>query len=449
MNPALRFYLLSLGCPKNTVESEGMRELLRHAGYESANHPEDADLLIVNTCGFIDRAKEESVTALRELGETKAPGQYLIAAGCMAERYGGEMTRMVPALDGIIGTRRWREIVELAENLLTDHRPGAVQQLPQPGPHHPVAHPVPRHCPGLATAYVKIAEGCDAPCAFCAIPQIKGAFRSKPREAILTEVRELVRQDVKEIILIAQDTTAYGSDWGEIDGLSSLARDIVAAVPMLPWLRLMYTYPLHVTPQLIETMASSPQICHYLDLPLQHAHPDVLRRMNRPHDMHEIRSLIERLRRAMPDIALRTSFIVGYPGETEEEFQSLLEFMRHVEFDRVGIFTYSQEEGTRAAGLPEQVPEGVKQDRYELAMALQQSISLRRNQDFVGRRLEVLIEGAGDAISVGRSYRDAPEVDGMVLVEGELPTNEFATVQITEALEYDLVGRDVTNSRNG
>lgn len=448
MNPNIRFYLLSLGCPKNTVESEGMTELFRRAGYQPTNQPEDADLLIVNTCGFIDRAKEESLTALRELAETKAPGQYLIAAGCMAERYGGEMARMVPSLDGIIGTRRWREIQQLAENLLTDQSPGAVHELPPPKPHHPVIHPVPRYCPGLATAYVKIAEGCNAPCTFCVIPQIKGAFRSKPQEAILTEVRELVHQDVKEIILIAQDITAYGSDWGENDGLSSLARDIVAAVPRLPWLRLMYAYPLHVTPRLIETMASSPQICHYLDLPLQHAHPDVLRRMNRPRDTHEIRSLIERLRVAMPDIALRTSFIVGYPGETEEEFRSLLDFMQQVEFDRVGVFTYSQEEGTRAAGLPEQVPDKVKQERYEVAMALQQSISLGRNQDLVGQQLQVLIEGAGDGISVGRSYRDAPEVDGMVLVQGELPTNEFATVQITEALEYDLVGRGLVTPHN-
>jgi ribosomal protein S12 methylthiotransferase len=436
----MRFYLLSLGCPKNLVESEGMRALLRQAGYQSADHPEDADILIVNTCGFIDRAKEESVATLRELGATKKPDQYLVAAGCMAERYGGEMRRMVPSLDGIIGTQRWTEIAHLAEDLLTDHRPGALHQLPQPGPSHPVIHPLPRHCPDVATAYVKIAEGCDAPCAFCAIPQIKGAFRSKPKEAILTEVRQLVQQDVREIILIAQDITAYGRDRGERDALPSLICDILTAAPTLPWLRLMYTYPQHVTPRLIETMVSNPQICHYLDLPLQHAHPDVLRRMNRPHHVGQIRSLMARLRQAMPDIALRTSFIVGYPGETEEEFEGLLEFMEQAEFDRVGIFTYSQEEGTKAARLPDQVPDKVKQDRYELAMTLQQSISLRKNETFVGQELEVLIEGVGDGISVGRSYRDAPEVDGMVLVEGELPVGEFCCVKIRTALEYDLVG---------
>jgi ribosomal protein S12 methylthiotransferase len=433
----MRFYLLSLGCPKNTVDSEGIRELLRQVGYEASDRPEDADILIVNTCGFIDRAREESVASLRELGETKTPDQYLVAAGCMAERYGEEMARMVPFLDGIIGTRRWREIAELVENLLTDHRPGALHHLPKPGPRHPV----PRHCLNVATAYVKIAEGCDAPCAFCAIPQIKGAFRSKPQETILTEVRQLVQQGVKEIILIAQDITAYGRDRGERDALPSLISDILTAVPTLPWLRLMYTYPQHITPRLIETMVSNPQICHYLDLPLQHAHPDVLRRMNRPHHMAQIRSLIRRLRQAMPDVALRTSFIVGYPGETEDEFQSLLEFMQQVEFDRVGIFTYSREEGTRSAELPRQVPQQVKEQRYEQAMALQQGISLGKNEQFIGRELEVLVEGVGDGISVGRSYRDAPEVDGMVLIRGELTTNEFASVLVTEAMEYDLLGR--------
>jgi ribosomal protein S12 methylthiotransferase len=434
------FYLLSLGCPKNTVESEGMRELLLAAGHQIADHPHDADLLIVNTCGFIEAARDESLAALRELATSKLPGQHLVAAGCMSERYGTAMADLVPSLDGIIGTRRWREITTLVDRLLEDQKRSALCRLPQPSPPSSLVHPLPRRCPGLATAYVKIAEGCDAPCAFCAIPQIKGHYRSKAREAILAEIRQLVEQGVMEIILIAQDTTAYGLDLGEEDSLPSLIEHLLAATPNLPWLRIMYTSPQRVSQRLIETMAAHDQVCHYLDLPLQHAHPQVLRRMNRPHSVEQMRSAIASLRQAMPDIALRTSFIVGYPRETEEEFQTLLNFMSEIAFDRVGIFAYSREEGTRAATLPDQVPEAVKQERYERAMLQQQEISLAKNEQFIGRTLEVLIEGTGDGISVGRSYRDAPEVDGTVIVLDELPANEFATVRITEALEYDLMG---------
>ncbi len=436
----MRFYLLSLGCPKNTVESEGMRELLLAAGHQVTDHPHDADLLIVNTCGFIEAARDESVGALRELAEFKSPGQYLVAAGCMSERYGTAMGNLVPSLDGIIGTRRWKEISTLLDALLAEKEEGTLCQIPQPAPKPTLVHPLARRCPGLATAYVKIAEGCDAPCAFCAIPQIKGPFRSKSPDAILAETRELVEQGIKEIILIAQDTTAYGLDRGEKEALPCLLSDIVTSFPELAWLRIMYSYPQRIGQRLVEAMATHHQICHYLDLPLQHAHPQVLRRMNRPHDIGQVRSVIAGLRRAMPDIALRTSFIVGYPGETEEEFQTLLSFMSDIAFDRVGVFVYSREEGTRAATLPDQVPEEIKEERYERAMLQQQEISLATNEQFVGRSLEVLVEGFGDGISVGRSYRDAPEVDGTVIVLDELPVNEFANVQITEALDYDLIG---------
>jgi len=436
----MRFYLLSLGCPKNTVESEGMRELLLAAGHEQAQEPQEADILVVNTCGFIDIAREESLEALQELADSKRCDQYLIAAGCLAERYGPEMSDMAPSLDAIIGTTRWREIATLLDALPGDPDRGVPCQLPQTPPERSLIHPLPRRCPDLGTAYVQISEGCDAPCAFCAIPQIKGPFCSKPRESILTEVHELAEQGVKEIIFIAQDTTSYGIDWGEDDALPSLIDYVLAAVPDLPWLRLMYAYPQHVSPRLIEVITSHTQVVHYLDLPLQHAHPQVLRLMNRPHDVDRVSSIIADLRRAMPDIALRTSFIVGYPGETEREFQTLLDFMGAMSFDRVGIFTYSREKGTQAARLPRQVPDEVKQERYERAMALQQGISLEKNKQFIGQRLEVLIEGTGDGVSVGRSYRDAPEVDGMVIIHEELPVNEFASVRITEALEYDLVG---------
>lgn len=436
----MRFHLVSLGCPKNTVETEGMRELLLTAGHQLARRPQDADVLIVNTCGFIDSAREESLDVLRDLADVKRPDQYLVAAGCMAERYGSAMAEVAPSLDAIIGTRRWREIATLVEALRAGPEGASICQLPRPAPQRSLIHPLARRSAGVATAYVKIAEGCDGPCAFCAIPQIKGPLRSKPGEAILTEVGELVHQGVKEIIFIAQDTTAYGLDLGGQETLPSLITQTLAAVPDLSWLRLMYTYPQRITPQLVETMASHPEVLHYLDLPLQHSDPEVLRRMNRPHDIDRIRSTIADLRQAMPDIALRTSFIVGYPGETEGEFQKLLDFLDEIAFDRVGIFTYSREEGTEASLLPGQVPQEVKHERYQRAMALQQEISLAKNRQFVGRRVQVLVEGTGDDISVGRSYRDAPEVDGMVIIHDELPVNEFALVRITEALEYDLIG---------
>ena len=431
----MRYYLLTLGCPKNAVDSEGMGRLLRQAGHAPVDDPAAAQVLIVNTCGFIDIAKRESLEALRELAEAKRPGQFLVAAGCLSQRYGWKLTRQIPQLDGIIGTRRWTEIVELVERLARGERAVMVGDPPV----RPLDS-LPRFAAQGASAYLKIADGCSAPCAFCAIPLIKGPARSRPAEAIVEDARQLVAQGVKEIILIAQDTTAYGRDRGERDALPRLIEAILAAVPELPWLRLMYAYPQHVTPRLIETMARHPQVCHYLDMPLQHAHPNTLRRMNRPHDVDRVRRLIADLRQAMPDIALRTAFIVGYPGETEEEFQALLDFVEEMAFDRVGVFIYSREEGTRAAELPHQITEEVKKERYERLMELQQGISLARNRAQMGRTLDVLIEGCGDGLSVGRSYRDAPEIDGLVLIEGELPVGEMVPVRITGAMEYDLIG---------
>jgi len=266
---------------------------------------------------------------------------------------------------------------------------------------------------------------------------------SKPQDAILKEARQLVGQGVKEVILIAQDTTAYGSDRGEKDGLPPLIEDTLASVPQLQWLRIMYTYPGHLSPRLMEVMATWPQVCHYIDLPLQHAHPDLLKRMKRPHNIKKVRGLIADLRRAMPEIAIRTTFIVGYPGETEEEFGALLAFLEEMKFDRVGVFTYSPEEGTEAAGLPGQLPQEVKEERRLRAMELQQKVSKEKNQTLIGRKMQVLVEGVGEGISIGRSCRDAPEVDGMVLIEGELPLNQFAPVRITGALEYDLIASPI------
>ncbi|HID62719.1 MAG TPA: 30S ribosomal protein S12 methylthiotransferase RimO, partial [Anaerolineae bacterium] len=337
------------------------------------------------------------------------------------------------------GTRRWMEITTLLRNLPSEDHPHARPAVMTGDPPGRIAEPTRGALQG-ASAYLKIADGCSAPCAFCAIPAIKGPARSRPLETIVAEAQQLVERGAKEIILIAQDTTAYGRDRGERDALPTLMEAVLTAAPDLQWLRLMYAYPQHVTPRLIEVMARHTRICHYLDIPLQHGHPEVLRRMNRPHDVDEVRRLVADLREAMPDIALRTSFIVGYPGETEEEFSALLDFVAEIAFDRVGVFTYSREEGTEAAGLPSQVPAEVKEERYVRLMELQQGISLARNRRVVGRVLEVLVEGQGQGLSVGRSYRDAPGIDGLVIVEGELPVGEMVPVRITGAMEYDLVG---------
>ncbi len=436
----MQFYVVNLGCPKNAVDAEGMAMRLVAAGHRPAGSQRAADLLIVNTCGFIAAARSESLETLRRLAEEKRAGQMLVAAGCLAEREGTRLAGRVPGIDGYIGTRHWSQIVPLVAELARRRGHGPVS-LAAPAPGDLVA-PLERHAAG-PTAYIKIADGCDAPCAFCAIPSIKGPQRSKPQEAIVAEAQALAGQGVREIILIAQDTTAYGRDLGQEGALATLLPAVLRAAPEITWLRLMYAYPQHIDQRLIGVLASDPRIAHYLDLPLQHAHPEVLRRMRRPHDPERVMRLVEALRGTIPDIALRTTFIVGFPGETEDEFQALLDFLAATRFDRVGIFTYSREEGTAAAAMPGQVPPHRRQARYERAMAFQQEISRQRNAEQVGRTLPVLIEGTQEGLSVGRSYRDAPEIDGLVLVEGEQPVGEFLPVQVTGAMEYDLAGRAV------
>ncbi|MFQ5595760.1 MAG: 30S ribosomal protein S12 methylthiotransferase RimO, partial [Anaerolineae bacterium] len=430
----MRYYLLTLGCPKNVVDSEGMSQLMGQAGHTAIEYPEDADVIIVNTCGFIGPAKEESVDALRELGEIKRNGQLLIAAGCLIQRDNGELMRDVPQIDAVLSTRRWYEIVDLIGRL----RNQTYGDIPDDGWVNPIDISLPRQAVG-ASAYLKIADGCSAPCAFCTIPAIKGPWRSKPAAQIVHETRELVDQGVQEIVLIAQDTTAYGYDRGERDALAPLIDRIVEAVPELPWLRVMYAYPGRVTRRLVETMAKHPQVCHYIDIPLQHGHRNVLARMKRPGD-GVAKATVRRLRDVMPDIAIRTGFIVGFPGETEDEFQGLLDFVEEMRFDKVGVFTYCQELDTPAGLMPGQLPQEVKEERRARVMELQQEISLAQNRQFVGREMAVLVEGAGDGISVGRTYRDAPEVDGLVIIQGEWPTNRMLPVRITGAMEYDLLG---------
>ena len=436
-----QFFLLSLGCSKNDVDSESMAALLGNAGFNGGVNPADAGILIVNTCGFIKAAREESLAALQELAASKRPDQLLIAAGCMSQRYGPALSKEVPGLDGIIGTRRWMDIVSFIHDLRNRKQPKPLYHLPAE------AKTVGRDEKDVlraivhgSSAYLKIADGCRRPCAFCAIPQIKGTIVSRPLERIMAEARHLQETGVKEIIIISQDSTDYGHDLGMKNGLSKLLKDMVQVVPDVPWIRIMYAYPGYVTDELIETMASHPQILPYLDIPLQHGHRDTLKRMRRPANVDWVHQTIGKLRQAMPDIAIRTTFIVGYPGETDEEFETLKQFVKDLRFDRVGVFTYSFEASTPSATVSWQVPEMIKASRKLELLELQKQISLERNQAQVGRILPILVEGYGEGLTLGRSYRDAPEVDGLVLVPGELPVGEIVPIRIDGAMVHDLSG---------
>lgn len=437
---AKTFHLVSLGCPKNTVDSESMAQLMVGSGYQPAEDPRKAEVLIVNTCGFIGPAREESLQVLREMVTHKRKGQKLIAAGCLTQRYGQEVIRQVPGIDGILGTRRWMDIVEVVESLRTGPHPEPLYHLPEAAAVGIDEKGAARVAIQGASAYVKIADGCRRPCAFCAIPLIKGTAVSRPMEAILDEAHALQEIGTREMILIAQDSTDYGHDLGLKDGLAQLLEKLVVAAPDIDWLRVMYAYPGYVTDRLIDVMASAPQIVHYLDIPLQHAHPDALQRMRRPANIDWVYKTLDKMRTAIPDLALRTTFIVGYPGETEEEFQTLMDFIEEIRFDRVGVFQFSFEPGTASEALGDPVPPEVKQERYDRLMERQQAISLECNQSYVGQTMNVLIEGCQDGLALGRTYRDAPEIDGMVIIEQELPIGEILPIRITGAMAYDLTG---------
>jgi ribosomal protein S12 methylthiotransferase len=434
------FHLISLGCAKNTVDSESMAQLLSGSGFRPVEDSTRASVLIVNTCGFIGPAKEESLQVLSELAAQKRKGQTLIAAGCLTQRYGAEVIRQVPGIDGILGTRRWMDIVDVVQKLRNGKAPEPLYHLPGVQTVGSDERGVLRAAIQGASAYIKIADGCRRPCAFCAIPLIKGTAVSRPVESILHEARVLQDMGVREIILIAQDTTDYGHDLGLKDGLAHLLENLIAAAPRVDWFRILYAYPGYVTDRLIEVMACNNRIVPYLDMPLQHAHPAVLRRMRRPANIDWVYRTLEKMRAAMPDLALRTTFIVGYPGETEEEFHALLDFVEEMRFDRVGVFQFSFEPGTTSEPLGDPIPAQVKQERFERLMSLQQGISLEINQAQVGKTLTALIEGQGDGISLGRTYRDAPEIDGMVVIQGEIPTGEMVPVRIDGAMAYDLSG---------
>jgi ribosomal protein S12 methylthiotransferase len=439
------FHLVSLGCSKNTVDSESIARLLMGDGYRAMGSPEKAEVLIVNTCGFIGPAKEESYRVLNELAAIKNDGQYLIAAGCLTQRYGAEVAQRVPGIDGILGTRRWMDIVDVVKQVRRNRHPEPIYHLPEAATVGSDEHGALRVAIQGTSAYIKIADGCRRPCAFCAIPLIKGTAVSRPVESIIGEAIALRDAGIRELILIAQDTTDFGHDLGIKNGLAHLLENLVQAVPDVDWIRIMYAYPGYVTDQLIEVMASHPQIVPYLDMPLQHAHPKTLSRMRRPANVEWVYRTLEKMRSAMPDLSLRTTFIVGYPGETDEEFETLLQFVRDIRFDRVGAFQFSFEPGTTSEALGDPVPAEVKQARYDELMTLQQPISLEINQSFVGKTLQVLVEGQGEKkgggnVTIGRSYRDAPEIDGLVFIEGEVPQGEMVPVTITGAMAYDLVG---------
>ena len=446
----MKYHLVTLGCPKNKVDSDGMEMLLRNAALRPTDSAKQADVLIVNTCGFLAAAKEESIAVLQDLGRHKRRNQVLIAAGCLAQRNGDEVLSRVPAVDGLLGTRRWMDVIELITQLRGAKGGRTLQRYSLLGdPEEEFAQAVPRPPVVGGSAYLKISDGCNAPCAFCTIPSFKGKLQSRPLAAIVDEANALVAAGARELVIVAQDTTDYGRDWGEPNSLPRLLAALAQRTSDdLRWIRLMYAYPGHVSDELIEVMATQPKIVPYLDMPLQHGDPRTLRRMRRPSRLEVVYDHIEKLRRAMPDLALRTTFIVGYPGESEAEFQGLLDFVAAIEFDKLGAFRFSPEPGTPSASLPDPVDEALKEERYGRLMELQQPISLRKNQAQVGKRLAVLIEGegeiegSGEPLLLGRSYRDAPEVDGLVLIPGlrGVAAGEMLDIHINGALEYDLVG---------
>lgn len=435
-----RFYIASLGCPKNTVDSNAMGVLLQRAGCRATLEVGEADLVIVNTCGFIEAARAESLETLEDLADSLRPDQRLVAAGCWAQRDPDLIHEMVPRVDALLGTRSWAQIVPLLDELFAAPGKPTLVLIEDRLATLPEEAQAPGYVMSGRSAFLKIAEGCSRQCGFCAIPNIKGPTVSRDMDAVLEDARQLQAHGALEINLIAQDATYYGYDLGMRDGLAHLLERLAETVPDVPWIRVLYAFPGYVTPRLIEVMREVPQVLPYVDIPLQHAHPDVLRRMRRPADMVQVRRTLTALREAMPDLALRTTFIVGFPGETEAEFATLMDFVQEVRFDRLGVFTYSHEVGTAAAALVDDVPAEVKESRYEQLMVAQQEISYERNLEFVGKRLQVLLEGSGDDVTVGRSYRDAPEIDGLVLIPEEVTPHRIVEVEISEALVYDLTG---------
>lgn len=437
----MKLLFISLGCDKNLVDTEIMLGILTKAGYELTDDEMKADVIVINTCCFINDAKEESVNTILEMAEYKKSGscKALIVSGCLAERYKQEIIDEIEEVDAIIGTSSIDSILEAVDKSLLGagyQRFESIDRLPK----HESGRIV---TTGGHYAHLKIAEGCNKRCTYCIIPKVRGNYRSVPIEELIKEAEELAEQGVKELILVAQETTMYGIDLYKEKSLPRLLHEL-CKIPGIYWIRIQYCYPEEITDELIQTIKAEPKICSYLDLPIQHANDDILKAMGRRTSKSELKDRINRLRREIPDIALRTTLITGFPGETDKQHEELMEFIDEMEFDRLGVFTYSPEENTKAAGMPGQIEESVKEDRRAELMELQQDIALDKGEEMIGRILTIMIEGkvADENAYVGRTYKDAPNVDGYIFVntDEELMSGDFVNVRVTGALEYDLIG---------
>ena len=437
----MNILFISLGCDKNLVDTEVMLGLLAQKGHQMVDSEEMADVIVVNTCCFIHDAKEESIQTILEMAEYKKEGtlKALIVTGCLAQRYKQEILDEIEEVDAVLGTTSYDKIVDAIDEALKGHKSLELQDIDA----LPVVESKRLVTTGGHFAYLKIAEGCDKHCTYCIIPKIRGNFRSVPMERLLKEAEELVSQGVKELILVAQETTLYGKDiYGE-KSLHILLEEL-CKISGLRWIRILYCYPEEIYDELIQVIKEEDKICKYLDLPIQHACDDVLKRMGRRTSKAQLIEIIEKLRREIPEIALRTTLITGFPGETQEQHEELMEFVDTMEFDRLGVFTYSPEEDTPAANMPNQIDEEVKEDRQAELMELQQEIAFELAENKIGQEVMVMIEGkvADENAYVGRTYMDAPNVDGLIFVETneEMMSGDFAKVKVTGALEYDLIG---------
>ena len=439
----MKILFVSLGCDKNLVDSEMMLGMLAKEGFTFTDDEREAEIIVVNTCCFIHDAKEESVNTILEMAELKKEGKLkvLVAAGCLAQRYQSEIREEIPEVDVIIGTTAIDQIAEAVKEVLQGEETGLkhiedINRAPVFGKKRMVTT-------GGHFAYLKIAEGCDKHCTYCIIPKLRGSFRSVPMEALVEEAKELVEQGVKELILVAQETTVYGKDLYGKKALPELL-DRLNEISGLYWIRILYCYPEEITEELIEAIKRNDKVCHYLDMPIQHGCDSILKKMGRRTTGGDLRNIIGKLRKEIPDICLRTTLITGFPGETEENHEELMAFVDELEFDRLGVFTYSPEEDTPAATMADQIPEEVKEERQACLMELQQEIAYEKAEDMIGKHLMVMIEGkvADENAYVGRSYKDAPNVDGYVFVntDRELMTGDFVPVKITGSYEYDLIG---------
>ena len=437
----MKILFISLGCDKNLADSEEMLGLLTAGGHEITDDETQADAIVINTCCFIKDAKEESVETILEMAEYKKTGSChaLIVTGCMAQRYQKEIIEEVPEVDAVLGTTSYGDIVKALEEAVAGNHFEEfrdIDYLPDTGSKRVLTT-------GGHFGYLKIAEGCDKHCTYCIIPKLRGKFRSVPMERLVAQAEDMAEQGVKELILVAQETTVYGKDLYGKKSLHILLKKL-CEIRGIRWIRVLYCYPEEIYDELIETIRDEKKICHYLDIPIQHASDHILKRMGRRTSKQELIDIVGKLRKEIPDIVLRTTLITGFPGETEEDHEELKEFVDEMEFDRLGVFTYSPEENTPAAEMADQVPEEVKEERRDELMELQQEISYDRGQDRIGQELLVMIEGkvADESAYIGRTYGDAPKVDGYIFVQtGELlMTGDFAKVRVTGALEYDLIG---------